>query len=174
MSSFNPLATILSQKPMDAQPAEDAPEATKAQFQQEKEKWEKANVAVPCYILASLANHLQEQVSIVESGAAMLQTLYDVFAMSSSSARQIALNAVTKTVMSGGSVQDHCLSMIANFKKVEDHGVRFEQEVKVDLLLQSLPDYFNHFKMNYNMNKLNLDLTQLMHELESAEQSLVK
>ncbi|XP_061347282.1 uncharacterized protein LOC133292811 [Gastrolobium bilobum] len=198
MSSFNPLATILSQKPMDgtnykqwktnlnivlqyeklnfvlttpipAQPAEDAPKATKAQFQQEK-----ANMAVHCYILASLANHLQEQVIMVESGAAMLQTLDDMFATSSSSARQIALNAVTKTVMSGGSVRDHCLSMIANFKKAEDHGVRFEQEVKVDLLLQSLPDYFNQFKMNYNMNKLNLDLTQLMHELESAEQSLVK
>ncbi|XP_061366724.1 uncharacterized protein LOC133309882 [Gastrolobium bilobum] len=76
--------------------------------------------------------------------------------------------------MSGGSVRDHCLSMIANFKKAEDHGVRFEQEVKVDLLLQSLPDCFSQFKMNYNMNKFNLDLTQLMHELESVEQSLVK
>ncbi|XP_061372082.1 uncharacterized protein LOC133314602 [Gastrolobium bilobum] len=188
MSSFNPLATILSQKPKDgtnykqwktklnivlqyeklnfvlttpipAQPAEDAPEATKAQFQQEKEKLEKANVAVRCYILASLTNHLQEQVSMVESGAAMLHTLDGMFATSSSYARQIALYSVTKTVMSGGSVQDRCLSMIANFKKAEDHEVRFEQEVKVDLLLQSLPDYFNQFKMNYNMNKLNLDLT---------------
>ena len=28
--------------------------------------------------------------------------------------------------------------------------------------------------MNYNMNKLNLTPTQLMHELESAEESLVK
>ncbi|XP_061366753.1 mitochondrial fission protein ELM1-like [Gastrolobium bilobum] len=113
MSSFNPLATILSQKPMDgtnykqwktnldivlqfeklnfvlttpipAQPAEDAPEATKAQFQHEKEK---ANVAVRCYILASLASHLQEQVNMIKSGAAMLQTLDGMFATSSSSAR---------------------------------------------------------------------------------------
>ncbi|XP_061361100.1 uncharacterized protein LOC133305012 [Gastrolobium bilobum] len=110
---------------------------------------------------------------MVESGEAMLQTLDGMFATSSSSARQIALNAVTKTVMPGGIVQDHCLSMIANFKKAEDHRVTFEQEVKIDLLLQSLPDYFNQFKMNYNMNMLNLDL-KLMHELESAEQSLVK
>ena len=61
-----------------------------------------------------------------------------------------------------------------SFKKAYDHGIKFEQEVKVDLLLQSLPEYFNQFKMNYNMNKMNLDLTQLMHELESAEQTLVK
>ncbi|XP_061371656.1 uncharacterized protein LOC133314233 [Gastrolobium bilobum] len=111
---------------------------------------------------------------MVESEANMLQTLDGMFATSSSFARQIALNAVTKTVMSGGSVRDHYLSMIANFKKAEDHGVKFEQEVKVDLLLQSLPEYFTQFKMNYNMNKMNLNLTQLMHELESAEQSLVK
>ena len=63
--------------------------------------------------------------------------------------------------MSGGSVRDHCLTMIANFKKADDHGIKFEQEVKVDLLLQSLPEYFNQFKMNYNMKKMNLDLTQL-------------
>ncbi|XP_061337847.1 uncharacterized protein LOC133284785 [Gastrolobium bilobum] len=111
---------------------------------------------------------------MIESRTEMLKTLDDMFATSSSSARQSALTAVTNTVMAGGTVRDHCLTMIANFKRADDHGIKFEQEVKVDLLLQSLPEYFNLFKMNYNMNKMNLDLTQLMHELENAEQFLVK
>ncbi|XP_061371393.1 uncharacterized protein LOC133313983 [Gastrolobium bilobum] len=199
MSSFNPLATILSRKPMDgknykqwktnldivlqfekldfvlttpkpAQPAENAFKATKTHFS----NWEKANVSVRCYILASLANHLQEQVSMIESGAEMVKTLDDMFATSSSSARQNALTAVTKTIMTGGSVWDHCLAMIANFKQADNNGIKFVEEVKVDLLLQSLPEYFNQFKISYNMNKLNMDLTQLMHELESADPSLVK
>ena len=46
--------------------------------------------------------------------------------------------------------------------------------MKIDIILESLPDSFNQFKMNYNMNKLNLTPTQLMHELESAEESLIK
>ncbi|XP_061360731.1 uncharacterized protein LOC133304690 [Gastrolobium bilobum] len=194
MSSFNPLATILSQKPMDgknfkqwktnldivlqyeklnfvlttpkpAQPAENASEATKTHFL----NWEKANVSVCCYILASLANHLQEQVSMIESGEEMLKTLDYMFASSSSSARQNALAAVTKTVMTEGSLRDHCLAMIENFKQADNDGIKFVKEVKVDLLLQSLPEYFNQFKINYNMNKLNMDLSQLMHELESVE-----
>ena len=165
MSSFNPLATILSQKPMDgtnykqwktnldivlqyeklnfvpttpmpALPAADASDAIRTRFQQEKDRWEKADVSVRCYILASLASHLQEQMNIIQSGATMLQTLDGMFATPSSSARKNALNSVTKTVMAGGSVLDHCLTMIANFKKADDHGIKFKQEVKVDLLLQ--------------------------------------
>ena len=73
--------------PMPVQPAADASDAIRTRFQQEKEKWEKANVSVRCYILASLANHLQEQVSMIESGATMLQTLHGMFATPSSSAR---------------------------------------------------------------------------------------
>ena len=44
--------------------------------------------------------------------------------------------------------------------------------MKIDLILQSLPKHFNQFKVNYNMHKMNLTPVQLMHELESAEQSL--
>ena len=44
--------------------------------------------------------------------------------------------------------------------------------MKIDLILQSLPKHFNNFKVNYNMHKMDLTPFQLMHELESAEQSL--
>ena len=46
--------------------------------------------------------------------------------------------------------------------------------MKVDMILESLPDSFNRFKMNYNMNKLKLTPIDLMHEVESAERSFVK
>ena len=53
-------------------------------------------------------------------------------------------------------------------------GDKLEREMKVDMILESLPDSFSQFKMNYNMNKLKLTPIDLMHELESAERSLMK
>ena len=51
-------------------------------------------------------------------------------------------------------------------------GAKLQKEIKIDLILQSLPKHFNQFKVNYNMHKMDLTSVQLMHELESAEQSL--
>ncbi|XP_061361192.1 putative disease resistance protein At4g11170 [Gastrolobium bilobum] len=55
--------------------------------------WDKENIVVHCYILNSLPKHLLEQVNMVESRAEMLQTLDDLYAMSSSSAEQNVLSA---------------------------------------------------------------------------------
>ena len=48
-------------------------------------------------------------------------------------------------------------------------GAKLQKEMKIDLILQSLPKHFNQFKVNYNMHKMDLTPVQLMHELESAE-----
>ena len=104
----------------------------------------------------------------------MIQTLDGMFAKSSSASRQAAIRALMNTRMTGGSVRDHCLAMMSHISRAEVMGATLEEEMKIDIILESLPDSFNQFKMNYNMNKLNLTPTQLMHELESAEESLVK
>ena len=83
MTSLNPLAMILSQKPMDGtnynqwktnlyivldyekikfvlttpRPNEPAADASQ-QIQTQYSKWQKANIAVRCYILTSVAGHL--------------------------------------------------------------------------------------------------------------------
>ena len=131
MASLNPLAMILSQKPMDGtnynqqktslfivldyekikfvlttpkpnEPAADASEEIKTQYSD----WQKANTAARCYILASVVAHLQEQINKFESGAEMIQTLDGMFAKSSSAARQAAVRALMNTQMTGGSVKD--------------------------------------------------------------------
>ena len=53
-------------------------------------------------------------------------------------------------------------------------GAKLEEEMQINIILESLPDSFNQFNMNYNINKLKLTPTHLLHEFESAEQSLVK
>lgn len=51
---------------------------------------------------------------------------------------------------------------------------KLEQMFQIDIVLESLSESFNQFKMNYNMNNLDLTPMKLIHELESADQSLIK
>ena len=97
-----------------------------------------------------------------------------MFAKSSSTARQAAIGALMNTRMAGGNVRDHCLKMMGHISTAEVMGAKMDQEMKIDMILESLPNSFGQFKMNYNMNKLKLTPVELMHELESAERSLVK
>ena len=48
-------------------------------------------------------------------------------------------------------------------------GAKLEEEMQINIILESLPDSFNQFNMNYNINKLKLTPTHLMHEFESIE-----
>ena len=199
MASFNPLAMILSQKPVDGnnysewktnlyivldfeklkfvlttpKPNEPAANASD-QVRKDYENWDKANISVRCYILASVASHLKGQISHLESGAEMIQTLDKMFAQSTSSLRQAAVRAIMNTRMTGGSVRDHCLKMMSHLNQAEVLGMKMEQRSQIDFIFESLPDRFTQFKVNYNMNKMDLTPTELMHELESAEMAFGK
>ena len=128
------LATILSQKPLDGnnydlwktnlyivldferikfftttpkpqEPTANASEETKKQFTDSQ----RANTTARCYILASVAEHLQKQINDLESVLEIIQTLDGMFAKSSSTARQAAIGALMNTRMTRGNVWDHCL-----------------------------------------------------------------
>ena len=62
--------------------------------------------------------------------------------------------------------------MISHISRAKVMGAKIQMEMKIDFILQSSPKNFNQFKVNYNMPKMDLTPVQLMHELESAEQSL--
>ena len=134
--------------------------------------WENANTSLRCYILASVVGHLRQQITPLDSGVEMLQTLEGMFAKSTASERQAAITDLINTRMTSGRVKDHCLAMISHISRAEVMGEKLRKEMKIDLILQSLPKHFNQFKVNYNMHKMDLTPVQLMHELESAEQSL--
>ena len=97
-----------------------------------------------------------------------------MFAKSSSTARQAAIGALMNTRITGGNVRDHCLKMMGHISTAKVMRAKLDQEMKIDMILESLPNSFGQFKMNYNMKKLKLTPVELMHELESAERSLVK
>ena len=119
----------------------------------------KANIAVCYYIFVNVVGHLQEQISKLENGAEMNQTLDGMFAKSISAARQAYIRALMNTRMTEGSARDHCLAMMSHISQAKVIEATLEEEMKIDIILESLPDNFNKFKMNYNINKLKLTPT---------------
>ena len=88
---------------------------------------------------------------------------------STASERQVAITYLINTRMTSGHVKDHCFAIISHISRAEVMGEKLQKEMKIDLILQSLPKHFNQFKVNYNVHKMDLTSVQLMHELESAE-----
>jgi hypothetical protein len=72
----------------------------------------------------------------------------------------------------GTPVRDYILELIAQFNIAEVLGTEIKSETQVDMALETLPEMFSQFKVNYNMNKMEMSLTELMKELESTEATL--
>ncbi|EXC08067.1 hypothetical protein L484_001473 [Morus notabilis] len=53
-------------------------------------------------------------------------------------------------------------------------GAEIDGETQVDMILETLPEMFDNFKLNYSMNKLNYSLPELIKELQTAETQLLK
>lgn len=64
--------------------------------------------------------------------------------------------------------------MISHFNRVEIMRAKLKQQMKINIILESLIESFNDCKVNYNMIKKELTLTLLMHELQSAKYSFKK
>ncbi|XP_015895001.2 uncharacterized protein LOC107428915 [Ziziphus jujuba] len=163
MSFFNPLATILSQKPLDEnnydlwktnlyivlnferikfitatpkphEPVANASEETKKQFVD----WQWANMIACYYILANIAEHLQKQLDNLECVLEIVQTLDEMFAKSNSTTRQAAIRALMNSRMIAGNVQDNCLKIMAHISTAKMMEAKLEQEMKIDIILESL------------------------------------
>ena len=64
--------------------------------------------------------------------------------------------------------------MISYLNTLEVLGVDIDRESQVDIILQSLPELFKEFGINYKMNKNIYTLSELMNELVVAKSILVK
>ena len=64
--------------------------------------------------------------------------------------------------------------MISYLNTSEVLGADIDGESQVDMILQSLPESFKEFRLNYNMNKKIYTLSEMMNELVAAEDILVE
>ena len=125
---------------------------------------------VKCYILASISNVLQHQMQDVELVSDIMLSLKEMFGEQGRSTKQETMRQIYNTKMAEGtSVREHCLKTISNLNTLEVLGTDIDGESQVDTILQSLPESFKEFRLNYNMNKNVYTLSKLMNELVTAE-----
>ena len=93
-----------------------------------------------------------------------------MFADQGKPARQAAMRLlITTKMVEGTPVQDHMLKMMDSLNELDVLGAVIDAESQIGIILESLPDSFNYFKINYNMNKMNLTLAELSCQLVATE-----
>ena len=78
----------------------------------------------------------------------------------------MVMKQIMNTRMSEGThVRDHMIKMIRLFNELGDLGADIDCETQNNMVLETLPPSFNHFKLNYFINKLEWYLIELMQQL---------
>ncbi|XP_075078999.1 uncharacterized protein LOC142164658 [Nicotiana tabacum] len=182
MSSFNSLTSILNQNKLEGPNYVDwkrnldivlTPEGYKFVITEEcPEKPENSiDDQVKAYDKLLKADEMHQSMG---SAYDMLERLKEMSDEQNRAAKQTTMKALLNTKMAkGSSVRDHVLKMMSLMNELEVLGAVIDKESQVEMVLQTLPDRFQQFCLNYNMNKMDLSLAKLLNELQAAE-SIIK
>ncbi|RVX02180.1 Retrovirus-related Pol polyprotein from transposon TNT 1-94 [Vitis vinifera] len=195
MTSFNPLANILTQNKLEGPnyvdwkrnldilltaeeykfvlsemcPEKPGEGATQDQIKAHQ-KWVKADEMVRCYILASMSNVLQHQHQKMDTTYDILENLKEMFGDQTSAARQNALREILTSKMEEGTqVRTHVLKMMSLLNDMEVLGAEVDKATQIEMVLNTLPPSFQQFRLNYNMNKMDFTLSKLLNELKKGK-----
>ncbi|KAM2746883.1 hypothetical protein PS2_022424 [Malus domestica] len=135
------------------------PEAT----EDERAKYDKHvedDTQAKCYLLASMNEELQRQHEGMDSASSIILS---------------TVSELVKTKMvKGALVHQHVLKMIGLIEQLENLGTPLDGELAQDFILASLFDSLSQFIMNYNMNKMDSTLSELLNMLVTTEKTMKK
>ncbi|XP_077249252.1 uncharacterized protein LOC143888713 [Tasmannia lanceolata] len=102
-----------------------------------------------------------------------MANIKEMFGEQNRAARYIAMKSVVSTKMVGGTpVREHMLKMMGFLNELDVLGAFLDAESQIDLILASLPQSVDTFVLNYNMNKLEVTLSEFLNMLQLAEDLL--
>ncbi|XP_052189941.1 uncharacterized protein LOC127799751 [Diospyros lotus] len=160
---------------MDKAPPEKVLEASTREELTTWQKWKDDDLQARCYMMASMSNELQKQHEKMEHAAEIHLHLQELYGEQTRHVRyQISKELFRARMTDTESVNTHVLKMISLIEKLESLSVVMDNDLYVDLILQSLPDSFDHFVMNFNMHKLETTLPELLNMLKTAEMTMKK
>ena len=153
----------------DPKPHEPGPDSS-AEDKEKFEKWVKANDMAKCYILASVSNVIQHQHQFYTVASDILFSIKEMFGSQGRLERQKAMQEFLRTKMTvGTSVQEHLLKMFDHLNALEILGAEIDAESQVDMILESLPESYDQFKLDYVLNHKDYTLSSLLTALKATE-----
>ncbi|VFQ63922.1 unnamed protein product [Cuscuta campestris] len=153
------------EKPIPPAPPANAPKAVKDAY----EKHVKDDNQVSCVMLATMITELQKQhedMKAHEMIVALRQLCHERFLVSKA--------LFSCKLFSGNPIGPHVLKMIGYITNLEKLRFSLQKELATDLILQSLPELYKGFVMNYMMHDLDKPLLELLKMLQIVEENLTK
>ena len=77
-------------------------------------------------------------------------------------------------MVEGTSAMQHGLKMNGYIERLASLGIVMDAELSIYLILQSLPDSYASFVLNYQMNKITTTIPELINMLKTAEKAVNK
>ena len=154
--------------PVPDEPAANAPKAQKDAYS----KHVNESVDVTCLMLGSMESELQKQLMEMEAYT-IIGHLKKMFQEKARIERFATIKALLSyKLTNGSSVSPHVLKMKGHLDHLQKLGLEITQELAIDIILQSLPDAFDVFIMNYNMHNMKKTVYELHGMLKTAEQNI--
>ncbi|KAL4284571.1 hypothetical protein GQ457_16G021700 [Hibiscus cannabinus] len=153
------------EEPVPDEPAANAPRADKEKFKKHMDDI----LDVGCLMPPTMVPELQKQhddMVVYE----MIQNLKEIYEGKERQERYETSKALFQCKMNEGSpVGAHVIKMMGYIQTLEKLGFPLKNELATDVILQSLPDRFKPFFLNFNMNEINKTLPQLLGMSLTAE-----
>ncbi|KAK9034771.1 hypothetical protein V6N11_076828 [Hibiscus sabdariffa] len=129
---------------------------------------------VGCLMLATMTPELQKQHEDMVAYE-MIQNLKDIYEGQARQERYETSKALFQCKMSeGAQVGAHVIKMMGYIQTLEKLGFALNNELAIDVILQSLLDSFDQFVLNFNMNEINKTLPQFLGMLRTAKSNMKK
>ena len=121
-----------------------------------------------------MINELQRQHDSMDTHSILLN-LKELYGEQSRTARyEISKQLFHARMTERSSVQNHILMVIDLITRLGQLGFVMDGELSKDLILQSLPESFSQFVVNYHMNKLNTSLSELLNMPKTTKSHIKK
>ncbi|KAL4302067.1 hypothetical protein GQ457_10G012170 [Hibiscus cannabinus] len=151
-------------------PGANAPRADKDKFKKHIDDM----LDVCCLMLATMTPELQKQHEDMVAYE-MIQNLKEIYEGQARQERYETSKALFQCKMSEGSpVGAHVIKMMGYIQRLEKLSFALNDELAINVVLQSLPDSFSQFILNFNMNEIEKTLPQLLGMLRTTEGNMKK
>ena len=149
-------------------PPEDATEDVLNKIQKHKADSEVAT----CIMLASMSAELQKQHEHMDAHTIIMHLLELFDEQSRSERYEISKLLFQSKMAEGSSAVDHALKLLGYIERLGSLGFAMDHELSIDLILQSLPKSYSQFVLNFQMNKIEVTIPELINMLKTAEPSI--